>query len=283
VFTENDARLAPGLGRSPIHYDSIASGDYGIDSHATRKREPKGQNIALEGFMAIGFLTEIYQVPYRVIVPKKIDRLLVPVAVSATHMGFGTIRMEPCWMQIGYAAGVAADVSIASRTHVRSLSIDRLQDELLNDRQTITFFKDVPWGSEYSAAAQYFGAKGFLTGYEAKLRDKATVAEASLWIAMSRALPGGVGLPCLPAAANILPAGVDMGPRSPREEPAPRDYWLEHPYLTVSMAERWLGAAARALNVSVDLTFAGDGGIVTRGELLNALYALLRAARNNNG
>lgn len=279
VFTENDARRAPGLGRSPIHYDSIASGDYGIDSHATRKREPIGQNIALEGFMAIGFLTEIYQIPYGCIVPRQVDRLLVPVAVSATHMGLGTIRMEPCWMQIGYAAGVAADVSLATGRDVRGISVDRLQDELLADKQVITYIKDEPWGSETSKAVQYFGARSFFAGYEAKPAEAVTVVQASQWIATCRSYPGGNKLPCLPASADILPAGVDMGPKAPKQEPTPEQYWTEHPLLRGDMARKWSRTAAKVMGVAEGGWFAGAEETVTRGQLLNALYALLRAAR----
>ncbi|GAA3400018.1 FAD-dependent oxidoreductase [Paenibacillus hodogayensis] len=279
VFTENDARRAPGLGRSAVHYDSIACGDYGIDSHATRKREPLGQNIALEGFMAIGFLTEIYQIPYGCIVPQQVDRLLVPVAVSATHMGLGTIRMEPCWMQIGYAAGVAADVSLASRLDVRNISVDRLQDELLADKQVITYIQDEPWGTPTSRAVQYFGARSFFPGYEAKPDEAVTVELASQWIAICRSYPGGNRLPCLPASADILPAGVDMGPKAPKEEPTPEQYWTSHPYLTADMARKWSRTAAKAMHADEGDWFAGDRNTVTRGQLLSALYAFLRAAR----
>ncbi|WP_248924459.1 FAD-dependent oxidoreductase [Paenibacillus hamazuiensis] len=282
VFTENDARLAPGLDRSPIHYDSIASGDYGIDSHATRKRDSIGQHMSLEGFMAIGFLTEIYQIPYGCIVPKKIDRLLVPVAVSATHMGLGTIRMEPCWMQIGFAAGVAADISISAQRSVRGIPIDALHDELLAENAVITHFTDVPLGTDESKAAQYFGAKSFLTSYEARLQDTATLAETAQWISWCRTFDGGRPLPSLPASDRILPAGVDMGPRSPKtDEPAPRDHWREKPYLTSAMALRWFGVAAKALGVRVDSPFSQESEHATRGQVLVALYKLLREARNN--
>lgn len=279
VFTENDARRAPGLGRSPIHYDSIASGDYGIDSHATRKREPIGQNIALEGFMAIGFLTEIYQIPYASIVPKRVDGLLVPVAVSATHMGLGTIRMEPCWMQIGYAAGVAADVSLATKRTFRRLSVDRLQDELLRDRQVITYLKDEPWGTETSGVLQYFGAKSFFDGYEAEPDADVTVAQASRWIAVCRLLPGGGAIPALPAVSDRLPAGIDMGPKAPKEEPMPEAFWNEHPLLTSSMASDWGRVAARATGIEDGGWFEGSRPTVSRAQLLTALYAMMRETR----
>ncbi|MFK7692152.1 FAD-dependent oxidoreductase [Paenibacillus sp. HJGM_3] len=280
VFTENDARLAPGLGRAPIHYDSIAAGDYGIDSHAARKRDRTGGHLSLEGFMAIGWITEIYQVPYGVMVPQRIDNLLVPVAVSATHMGLGTIRMEPCWMQMGYAAGVAADVSLSSEVTVRRISIDRLQDELLRDNQVITYFKDVELGTETSKAAQYFGTKGFITSYNAELGEPITVAEASRWVSTARRFEGGNRMPCLPATNGILPAGTDMGPRNPKaDDLSPSEYWEVNPLLSRSMVRRWSRVAAKALGVNISDQLSEERETVTRGELLVVLYTLLRNAR----
>jgi predicted nicotinamide N-methyase len=45
-------------------------------------------------------------------VPKQVDNLILPVPVSGSHIGFSTIRMEPCWMALGQAAGVAASLAI---------------------------------------------------------------------------------------------------------------------------------------------------------------------------
>lgn len=280
TFTENDARLAPGLDRAPIHFDSIAIGDYAIDSHATRKREPAGRDQALEGFLGLGWLTEVYQIPFGVMAPQRVDNLLAPVAVSATHMGFGTIRMEPCWMQLGFAAGVAADLSIAADVPVRAVPIDLLQDELLASGQRITFFKDVAWSSEARAAAEYFGAKGFFTSYLAKLEEPITVGEASRWIAHARSLLGGKQLPPLPATDRLLPVGFDMGPRLPREEPSPRQHWAANPALSLSMTKRWLQVANRAVGGQVTDTLPSEERPVTRGEFCAVLYRLLKSGRD---
>ncbi|MEF3304095.1 FAD-dependent oxidoreductase [Paenibacillus sp. GYB003] len=161
TFTENDARLAPGLDGAPTQFDGVAVGHYPIDSHATRKREPAGQNKALEGFLGLGWITEMYQIPYGVMVPQLVDGLLVPVAVSATHMGFGTIRMEPCWMQLGFAAGVAADLSLAVGTPPRSVSVDRLQDALLAEGQLLFPLGAEELRSPAAAGAPSFGGDGF--------------------------------------------------------------------------------------------------------------------------
>jgi hypothetical protein len=286
VFSENDARLSPGLGRAPIHADSIAVGAYQIDSHAVRKREPEGQNRTLEGFLGLRWLTAAYQIPFGVMVPLRIDGLIVPVAVSATHIGFGTIRMEPCWMQLGYAAGVAAElVAQTPVSEFRTLCIDRLQDELLADDQRISMLNDVEWSHPSRAAAEYFAAKGVLKGYEARLEEPVTVRDASLWLARARSLTGGRRLPALPASDRILPAGEDMGPRHPRKEPQadPEAYWKEHPYLPAQMATRWRKAACRTLGQTWRGTDAAEGndGFVTRGDWLSALYEALKETRRN--
>jgi hypothetical protein len=279
TFTENDARLAPGLDRAPIHFDSIALGDYAIDSHATRKREPEGQDRALEGFLGLGWITEVYQIPYGIMVPQKVDRLLVPVAVSATHMGFGTIRMEPCWMQLGFAAGIAADLSIKLEKSVRDLPVDLLQDELLETGQRITYFEDVKWNDEVRIAAEYFGTKGFFTNNNGDLKEPLSIKEASQWISLARTLSGGRRLPVLPATDRILPAGTDMGPRLPKEEPAPRHYWESNPQLGFAMAKRWLGTAAKALDVKIDVNTDSCEGFISRGEFCVWIYELLKAKR----
>ncbi|MDF2722007.1 MAG: soluble pyridine nucleotide transhydrogenase, partial [Paenibacillus sp.] len=280
VFTENDARLAPGLERSPIHFDSIATGDYAIDSHATRKREPIGQNRSLEGFLGFSSLTEVYQIPLGVIVPQQVGNLTVPVAVSATHMGFGTIRMEPFWLQLGFAAGVAAHLCLANGAPVQQIDVDDLQDELIASRQLITYFRDAKPDHAAHEALQYFGTKSFFTGYDADPDGACAIADAALWIGKARALKGGFRIPALPATDKIQPAGTDIGPRKLAEEKPYRAYWQEKPLLSRAMAKRWLDAAHRALGIAGANRFDGaEGENVGRGELLLALYELLKHAR----
>lgn len=286
VFTENDARLAPGLEGAPLQFDSIAVGHYPIDSHATRKREPAGQHKALEGFLGLGWLTEMYQIPYGVIVPQTIDGLLVPVAVSATHMGFGTIRMEPCWMQLGFAAGMAADLSMTSGLNLRDLSIDQLQDRLLASGQRIAPLEPQELDSKAADAVQYFRAKGiFAAGVPAGLDEPLAAADAACWIALARSLEGGRSLPALPASARLLPAGADMGPRRPKQEPLPREQWAAQPLLPLALAQRWLASARRhnAAPPAADaLPAPGADRAVTRGEFAASLYALLLENRSRS-
>lgn len=288
VFTENDARLSPGLGRAPIHYDSIAVGAYQIDSHATHKREAAGRDRTLEGFLGLRWLTRTYQIPYGTMLPRKVDGLIVPVAVSATHIGFGTIRMEPCWMQLGYAAGVAADLTAWSGAMFRELCVDTLQDELLANNQRIAMLDDVAWSDPARPAAEYFAAKGVMETYEARLEEAITVQDASLWLARARSLPGGRRLPALPATDRLLPVGVDMGPRWPRQEPQaePEAYWRDNPVMPASMAAAWRKSAARVLGMTwwqedIDTAHGSDwtNRHTTRAAWLVELYKALAAAR----
>ena len=207
LFSASDALLDSSGGRSPVHWDSVASGGYQIDSHATRQREDlglggpaddevaDGRQVALEGFIGLAEETVPYQIPFRVMVPEGIDGLLVPVAVSASHLGYGTIRMEPVWMALGEAAGAAVALALDRGVPVRDVPRGTLQRELLAQGQVITYFEDIaPAGFAgydqqapgLSAAAQFWGARGFFGQYAARPDDPLTRGEAQRWVWLTR-------------------------------------------------------------------------------------------------
>ena len=132
-FTANDAELPSD--RGPVHRDGVTASHYALDSHAHHKRE-EGR-VHLDGFLS--YPTEVYNVPYGVIVPKDIRNLLLPVPVSGSHIGFSTLRMEPCWMALGQAAGTAAALAIKGGTSVQEVSVPQLQDELLKQGATLVY------------------------------------------------------------------------------------------------------------------------------------------------
>lgn len=144
--------------RAPIHADSITASHYPIDSHAIRKREPN--RVHLDGFLGLAQITKPYQVPYGVIVPKTVDGLLTPVPVSATHLGFGTLRMEPCWMALGHSAGVAAHLARTQKVPPRKVPIADLQEELLKQGQILIYLSDVPATHPHHIAFQRAGCLG---------------------------------------------------------------------------------------------------------------------------
>lgn len=180
-FTAHDALpVEPGK-RPPLHRSIITASHYALDSHAVHKREPG--KIALDGFFS--YPTVVYTVPFGVIVPKKVDNLLIPVPVSGSHVGFSTLRMEPCWMALGQAAGIAASLAIDHQQSIREIEIDELQTKLINGKATLIYYRDVTPDSPAYSMVQYMGIQGYLPDWEANLDTKPTPEEINLWSELS--------------------------------------------------------------------------------------------------
>ena len=98
TFTQRDVEQAPDDARAVFHADAIAMGDYGPNCHGT---DHKGSRFGGRHTGEFYVAPPAYQVPYGSIVPKKHPNLLVPVALSASHVGFCALRLEPIWMALG--------------------------------------------------------------------------------------------------------------------------------------------------------------------------------------
>jgi pimeloyl-ACP methyl ester carboxylesterase len=139
VYTLNENDITgTGNDRMPHHHaDSIAVGEFPIDSFPCRKRQPE-DTIVLEGYLGmLDYITRPYEIPYRIMIPEQVDGLIVPVAASTTHVAYSSIRMEPTWMALGQAAGIAADLAIRHNVSPRSVPIDTLQETLIKQGQVI--------------------------------------------------------------------------------------------------------------------------------------------------
>ncbi len=188
VFTEHDALPSPALARkhaharTPIHPDSIATTDWPIDSVACLERS-SGPGAHPDGILFLAEESRPAQVPYRTLLPQGLDNLLVPVALSASHVGWGPIRLEPVWMQTGEAAGLAAALAQKQNITVASLNPDHLLRALVERRAMISFFNDIdPVAKEpWVPAIQYLGAKGFFATYDARPHAPLTTATARAW------------------------------------------------------------------------------------------------------
>lgn len=181
VFKEQDNVIAEGIARTTIHADSIAMTDWPVDSVACLPRKAPGGNT--DGILFLGEESRPAQVPYRSILANEVDNLLVPVAISASHVGWGSIRLEPVWMQLGESAGFAAALAVKGQKTPARLDPDTLIRKLASSRLMISFFNDVDVTSEVPqvAAAQFFGTKGFFASYDAKLDQPLTEAVKAAW------------------------------------------------------------------------------------------------------
>jgi hypothetical protein len=177
LFTAHDALPVTPGGRPPVHGDSVTAASYNLDSHAVRKREKDRVN--LDGIFS--WPAAPYTVPYRVIVPRDVDGLLVPVAASSTHIGYSTLRMEPCWMALGQAAGVAASQAIAYQQSLRTLDVRLVQEQLLKDKAILLNVRDMEPSHPLFAAVQALGLKGLIPDWNAKPDAPATQAEVDEW------------------------------------------------------------------------------------------------------
>ncbi len=180
LFTAHDALPVEEGSRPPIFSDSITASHYALNSHAVRKREPG--HVHLDGFYT--YPTQPYTVPYGVIVPQKVNGLLTPVPVSGTHVGFSTLRMEPCWMALGQAAGVAASISIENDTPPRYIDIVKLQQRLLKQKAVLIYFEDAHPDDKHFEALQFFTLRGFfqISKWEARLNEPIRNGVGMKWI-----------------------------------------------------------------------------------------------------
>ncbi len=117
--------------------DPVGLGAYGMDSHNCRRIVRNGR-VENEGDVQVhGFSP--YPISYRSIVPKtgQCENLLVPICLSATHIAYGSIRMEPVFMILGQSAATAAVLASDGKTSVQKVPYASLRERLLADKQVL--------------------------------------------------------------------------------------------------------------------------------------------------
>jgi hypothetical protein len=124
--------------------DVVALGSYNIDIREVERtwrylpeyeRTPAVFN---EGYLSIA--VPPYPIPYRSLTPRRDDaeNLLVPVCLSASHVAFGSVRMEPTLMLLGQAAGLAAAQAARRAVAVQDVDVDALQRSLRDQGQVLS-------------------------------------------------------------------------------------------------------------------------------------------------
>jgi hypothetical protein len=110
--------------------DPIGMGSYNSDSHNVERIVDANGFVRNEGDMQVA--VKPYQIPYRILLPKRdqATNLLVPVAFSASHVAYSSVRMEPQYMILGQAAGMAAKMAIEGKKAVQEIDTRALTEKL---------------------------------------------------------------------------------------------------------------------------------------------------------
>ncbi len=145
VLSQND------ILEDPVKDDPIVVSSFPIDSHDCQRVALSDGGVINEGTIfpvrrkkpKQGYA---YHVPYRSILPKpeECTNLLVPVALSCTHVGISSIRVEPTWMILGQSAGIAAALAAQQGLSVQKLEYRKLRQHLLAQNQVL----ELPESSE---------------------------------------------------------------------------------------------------------------------------------------
>jgi hypothetical protein len=131
VMTENDC-----FGRRKAS-DLVGMGAYNMDSHHAERYVDADGHARNEGDVQVG--VSPYPISYRSIVPKagQCDNLVVPVCVSASHIAYGSVRMEPVFMVLGQSAATAAAMALDGNTSVQKVDYAALGKRLAEDGQVL--------------------------------------------------------------------------------------------------------------------------------------------------
>lgn len=138
VMTENEVQ-----GKSPVPRP-IGMGSYTMDSHNVQRYITPEGYVQNEGDIGV-HPKNPYQIELGTILPKKEEcsNLLVPVAVSSSHIAFGSIRMEPVFMILGQSAGTVAAMALDQKVDIHDVSYEDIRTQLLKDGQVLENSQEV--------------------------------------------------------------------------------------------------------------------------------------------
>jgi hypothetical protein len=117
--------------------NSVGLASYTMDSHNCQRIVIDGAT-RNEGDVQIR-VPRPFPVHYHSLTPteKECANLLVPVCLSASHIAYGSIRMEPVYMILGQSAGTAAALAVDEKTSVQKVNYAKLRERLLVDKQIL--------------------------------------------------------------------------------------------------------------------------------------------------
>ncbi len=117
--------------------DPVGLGAYNMDSHHCQRYVTQQGFVRNEGDIQVGVTP--YRISYRSIRPRgeECTNLLVPVCLAASHIAYGSIRMEPVFMVLGQSAAAAAAIAIDDGVAVQAVDYEKLRGRLLADGQVL--------------------------------------------------------------------------------------------------------------------------------------------------
>ena len=124
----------------------VAMGAYQMDSHHVRRYVGADGFVHNEGDVEVkidaktGMCFKPYPIDYGAVLPKRDEcaNLIVPVCLSASHIAFGSIRMEPVFFALGQVAGTAASIAVSHDVTVQDVPYAELAARLTADGQVIS-------------------------------------------------------------------------------------------------------------------------------------------------
>ncbi|QGY47526.1 FAD-dependent oxidoreductase [Maribellus comscasis] len=136
VMTESD------LLKNTTKEESVGMGSFLMDSHYFQYYKNKKGMVEAEGTLVGengGLRPGKYEIPYSSLVPKEkeCENLIVPVCLSASHVAYTSLRMEPVYMILGHAAGQAALMAGKAGCSVQKINVAELQKKLMIQKQRI--------------------------------------------------------------------------------------------------------------------------------------------------
>lgn len=119
-------------------HDSVAMGSFVIDCHIVQRILAADGTVRDEGSFQDAPVIP-YQIPFRCLTPKRGEctNLLVPVCLSASHIAYCSLRMEPVYMALGHASGLAATMAIRSGRSVQDIDVPALSRKLLDQKAVL--------------------------------------------------------------------------------------------------------------------------------------------------
>jgi hypothetical protein len=121
-----------------IVHDPVGMAAYGMDSHHIKRYVNSRGYVSNEGNVE-AHVKAPFPISYRSIVPDKAEcsNLLVPVCLSATHIAFGSIRMEPVFMVLGQSSAVIASLAIEEDKAVQEIEYNKIRAMLIKMEQVL--------------------------------------------------------------------------------------------------------------------------------------------------